>query len=78
MRNRIEQVLGDSFGRVDCFDHVRRALAGKNGHSLTEDLDMLKERLDRVRSLSGRFDRIEMSPYMQRLTETADLSRVAV
>ena len=78
MRNRIGLALGRSFGRVDCFDHVRSALAGKNGRHLTEDIDMLRGRLDRVRSLSGRFSRIEMSPYIQRLTETADLSRVAV
>ena len=78
MRNRIEQALGSSFGRVDCFDHVRSALAGKNGHRLTEDLNMLRGRLDRVRSLSGRFSRIEISPYVQRLAETADISCVAV
>ena len=78
MRNRTEQVLGGSFGRVDCFDHVRNALAGKNGHRLTEDLDMLRIRLDRVRSMSGRFSKIEMSPYIQSLTETAVVNRVAV
>ena len=78
MRNRTEQVLGSSFGRVDCFDHVRSALAGKNGRSLTEDLNVLRGRLDRVRSLSGRFSGIEMSPYMQRLTETAQITRMAV
>ena len=77
MRNRAEQVLGGSFGRVDCFDHVRNALAGKNGRRLSEDLDILRGRVDRVRSLSGRFNKIEMSPYVQRLV-AADLHRLAV
>ncbi len=78
MRNRTEQVLGGSVGRVDCFDHVRSALAGKNGRRLTEDLDILRSRLDRVRSLSQRFSMIEMSPHVQRMVETADLQRLAV
>ncbi len=77
MRNRTEQVLGGSIGRVDCFDHVRSALAGKNGRSLAKDLDILRGRLDRVRSLCGRFSGIEMSPYVQRLVE-ADVRRLAV
>ena len=78
MRNRAEQVLGGSIGRVDCFDDVRSALTGRNGRRLVEDLDTLNGRLDRVRSLSGRFSMIEMSPYVQRMVETADLQRRAV
>ncbi len=77
MRNRTEQVLGGSVGRVDCFDHVRGALSGKNGRSLARDLDVLRSRLDRVRSLCGRFSWVEMSPYVQRLVE-ADVHRLAV
>ncbi len=77
MRNRAEQVLGGSVGSVDCFDHVRSALAGKNGRSLDVDLDILRGRLDRVRSLCGRFSGVEMSPYVQRLVE-ADVHRLAV
>lgn len=77
MRNRAEQVLGSSFGRADCFDHVRSALTGKNGRRLSEDLDVLSGRLDRVRTLCGRFSKIEMSPYVQRLV-AADLHRLAV
>lgn len=77
MRNRTEQVLGGSFGSVDCFDHVRSALVGKNGHRLTEDLDVLSSRVDRVRSLCGRFSKVEMSPYVQRLV-AADVRRLAV
>ena len=68
MRNRAE---------VDCFDHVRMALVGKNGRGLNGDLDVLRGRLDRVRSLCGRFSGIEMSPYVQRLVE-ADVHRMAV
>ncbi len=78
MRNRAEQVFGGSVGCVDCFDHVRSALAGKNGRGLAKDLDILRSRLDRVRSLSNRFSMIEMSPYVQRMVETADLQRLAV
>ncbi len=78
MRNRAEQVVGGSIGRVDCFDHVRSALTGRNGRGLVKDLDILRGRLDRVRSLSGRFSTIEMSPYVQRMVETADLQRLAV
>lgn len=77
MRNRAEQVLRGSVGRVDCFDHVRSALTGKNGRGLGKDLDSLRCRLDRVRSLRGRFSEIEMSPYVQRLVE-ADVHRLAV
>ena len=77
MRNRTEQVLGGSGGSVDCFDHVRSALTGKNGRGLNGDLDILKSRLDRVRSLCGRFSGVEMSPYVQRLVE-ADVHRLAV
>ena len=77
MRTRAEQVLGGSIGRVDCFDHVRSALTGRTGRRLVEDLDTLRSRLDRVRSLSSRFSTIEMSPYVQRLVE-ADVQRLAV
>ena len=68
MRNRAE---------ADCFDHVRMALVGKNGRGLNGDIDILRSRLDRVRSLCGRFSGIEMSPYVQRLVE-ADVHRLAV
>ncbi len=63
----------------DCVDNVRDMIAGvRHADRALEDLADLLTRLEKVHSLSGRFSEVQLSPYVEKMVELADIHPVAV